>query len=84
MASKEVAKVGLSFQQLPPAPVVVHKVAVESWAEQMGFQGGEEILLVNGREVSGMDPESFKQQLKQRPLVLRRGGGIFWGERRVL
>ena len=58
---------------LPPEPVLVNKVLPGTWAQQVGFQGGEEILVVNHEEVHDMDAEAFKAALKLRPLLLRPG-----------
>ncbi|CAK9013383.1 unnamed protein product [Durusdinium trenchii] len=72
VAEKGVEKIGLVFQQLPPAPVIVSKVQEGSWAAQQGFEGGEEIVMVNGKELSQMSADDFKKALKEeRPLALR-------------
>lgn len=49
----------------------MNKVVPDSWADQAGFEGGEEIVIVNGREVSSMTSDEFKASLKERPLALR-------------
>ncbi|CAJ1453887.1 unnamed protein product, partial [Effrenium voratum] len=69
VAAAEVDKLGLSFSQLPPSPVVVNKVM--GWAQIAGFEGGEEIVMLNGKQVSAMSSEEFKAALKERPLDVR-------------
>eukprot|EP00913_Durusdinium_trenchii_P033063 g30954.t1 len=71
VAEKEVGKIGLSFLKMPPEPVIVNKVIPGCWAEEVGFQGGEEIVALDGAPVASMTPETFKAALQQRPLRLR-------------
>ncbi|CAE7343338.1 unnamed protein product, partial [Symbiodinium necroappetens] len=71
VASSDVDKLGMSFQSLPPEPVIVNKVATGGWAESVGFLGGEEIIVVNGESTIAMSSEDFKAALRVRPLVLR-------------
>eukprot|EP00435_Cladocopium_sp_Y103_P012308 s472_g3.t1 len=70
-ADASVQKIGLTFTQLPPEPVVVSKVASGTWAETIGFRGGEEIVAVNGLDCIAMGQHEFKALLKSRPLTLR-------------
>ena len=40
-----------SFSQLPPEPVLIHKVVPDSWAQNAGFEGGflaKQIVNVEG------------------------------------
>lgn len=59
-----------SFKAFPPEPVVINAVAPETWGVGR-FQGGEEVVAVNGQDVAAMSREEFREALQVRPLKIR-------------
>lgn len=61
-------QIGLTFESLPPARAIIKEVAPASWADDMGFQTGDELVALGGVAVSTMSAEDFRRALHlQRP-----------------
>eukprot|EP00929_Paragymnodinium_shiwhaense_P121407 TRINITY_DN9362_c0_g1_i3.p1 TRINITY_DN9362_c0_g1~~TRINITY_DN9362_c0_g1_i3.p1 ORF type:complete len:1370 (+),score=522.69 TRINITY_DN9362_c0_g1_i3:173-4282(+) len=68
---EHVQKIGLGFRSMPPDPLIVKKVNPGDWADSVGMHPGDAILELNGQLVATMNPQSFKEVMMQRPLVLK-------------
>jgi len=60
---------------LPPAPVHVHAVVQHSWAARHGVRKNDELVKVDGRDVSALSQAEMMSVLRRRPLelVFRKG-----------
>lgn len=71
LAGPEIERLGLAFNALPPNPIIIKRVSVETWADEEGIQPGDVLLALNGVDVSGMTPDEFKATMQVRPLSVR-------------
>jgi len=70
----DIEQLGLGFESPPPQAVLVNYVASKSWAEQVGFNAGMEVVELNGKLVAQMSTPEFTLMLKERPLDFRMTG----------
>jgi len=70
IATAEVSHLGLSFRGTVPEPVVVTRIAAESWALTQGIVAGDELDAVNSVRLQGITDEVFCAMMKARPLTL--------------
>mmetsp|Transcript_32748 Transcript_32748/g.90456 ORF Transcript_32748/g.90456 Transcript_32748/m.90456 type:complete len:441 (-) Transcript_32748:72-1394(-) len=71
LAGLDVGKVGLSFDTLPPEPMIVKNVSPGMWAEGVGIEVGDQIVELNGTRTSTMTAGEFRKLIQQRPLCFR-------------
>lgn len=70
VATPMVDKLGMTFLSLPPGKVIIKDVIPGSWADNMGFETGDELAALGGKLVSSMTADEFRKVLHQRPLGL--------------
>jgi len=70
----DVEDTGLEFAGTPPGDLKVKNVVSGSWAQRMGLRRGDQLLGIGGVDLSSLNPDSFKQAMRQRPLRLRLAG----------
>mmetsp|Transcript_104772 Transcript_104772/g.165411 ORF Transcript_104772/g.165411 Transcript_104772/m.165411 type:complete len:201 (-) Transcript_104772:156-758(-) len=70
-AGPEIEKLGLAFSALPPSPIVIKRVNVDTWADEEGIQAGDVLVALNGVDVGGMTQDEFKAAMQVRPLSVR-------------
>jgi len=58
---------GLVWRSTPPEPLIVEAVEPRTWAAQVGFLPGDEILTLNGRRPEDMDEHEFALMMTNRP-----------------
>lgn len=71
IAGPEVAKLGLTPKGWPPDPMIVRAVDEGTWAASSGFQPGDELVQINGRNVQELDKDVIIQLMKERPVTIR-------------
>lgn len=69
-ADCEVAKLGLTFDTLPPGLVVVSEVLPDCWAELSGLEAGDVVTAIQGRSVLNLPEDEFVSMIQERPLAL--------------
>ena len=73
-AGLEVGKLGITFNGMPPGRIDVKGLAENSFGNDAGVREGDVLTEVGKDEltsVEGMDPETFKRLLKDRPLTMK-------------
>lgn len=68
LAGPEVEDLGLTFTSAPCDQPVVTKIRLASWAEEVGFEVGDEVIELNGSRPADMTPSGFIEALGERPL----------------
>ena len=65
-------QLGFKLECLPPAPrVLVRSVRSDGWAHRAGMKAGDELLLVQGQELKGLERHKFQKMIdKERPLEI--------------
>lgn len=74
VADASVTRVGLTFVNRPPLPLVpmiVKQVKEDMWGFEVGIEVGYQLFEINGLAVGDMNDESFRKTLAQRPLHLK-------------
>ena len=74
IAGLEVGKLGITFNGMPPGRVDVKGLAENSFGNDAGVREGDVLMEVGKDEllpVQGMDSETFKRLLKDRPLTMK-------------
>lgn len=71
VAGPDVTKVGLSFNALPPQPMIVRQVGPGSWAETVGVQAGDQLIELNGAKMPVVTVKAFREAMRQRPLQFK-------------
>ena len=86
IAGLEVGKLGITFNGMPPGRIDVKGLAVNSFGNDAGVREGDALTEVGKDELmplEGMDSETFKRLLKDRPLKMKfqsRGQAVAAGE----
>lgn len=68
VARQDVRIIGVLWKDNPPHRVFVKTVTQGMWADNVGFQPGDELLSLNGIRVVDLTQESFQVELANRPL----------------
>ena len=86
IAGLEVGKLGITFNGMPPGRIDVKGLAENSFGNDAGVREGDALTEVGKDELmplEGMDSETFKRLLKDRPLKMKfqsRGQAVAAGE----
>lgn len=70
LATEETKQLGWFSSSMPPDEVLVVQVEANSWAETVGLKTGDELMEVQGKEVSSIDQKEFIEFMHKRPLTL--------------
>lgn len=69
-AEPGVDQLGWFSSSMPPEEVVVVQVEEGSWADKVGLKAGDELMELQGKDVSEIEQQEFIACMHQRPLVL--------------
>jgi hypothetical protein len=69
-AGTDVVRLGLSFSNLPPDPLVIKRVSNGSWAEAQSIEAGDMVIAVNGIDVQEFTADEFRIVMMERPLSM--------------
>lgn len=69
-AETGVEQLGWFSSSMPPEEVIVVQVEDGSWASKIGLKAGDELMELQGKEVSEIEQKEFISFMHQRPLVL--------------
>eukprot|EP00929_Paragymnodinium_shiwhaense_P047327 TRINITY_DN23_c2_g1_i1.p1 TRINITY_DN23_c2_g1~~TRINITY_DN23_c2_g1_i1.p1 ORF type:complete len:1441 (-),score=491.69 TRINITY_DN23_c2_g1_i1:25-4347(-) len=69
-AESGVDMLGFTPSAFPPKDVFIKSVDPGSWAEQSGLLAGDELVMVNGKDVHGMDKSEMLAFMRTRPVIL--------------
>jgi len=69
-AGQGVEQLGWFSSSMPPEEVIVVQVEEGSWAAKIGLKAGDELMELQGKDVSEIEQNEFISFMHQRPLVL--------------
>jgi len=70
IATEESKHLGWLSSSMPPDEVLVVQVDPDSWADKVGLKTGDELMEVQGMDVSSIDQKAFIEFMHKRPLTL--------------
>lgn len=71
VVGSEVERIGLAFRAMPPRVAVITRITDGTWADSTEINAGDILEAINGRDVTKLTAEEFKDAMQQRPLSLR-------------